>query len=139
MVKKIKYKIANIELSKIVSLLGKILGIVVKEQEGTILYNKIEEIRGLSKASRGTKSKKKIKLNETRKFRQLLSIIKKLSSKESLVVARSFSKFLNFSNLAESLNSVNKIDQGKVRKAQGTNEFTILEEAIDKLLKQKSI
>ena len=60
MVKKIKYKIANIELSKIVSLLGKILGIVVKEQEGTILYNKIEEIRSLSKASRGTKNKKKI-------------------------------------------------------------------------------
>ena len=139
MVKKIKYKIENIKLSKIVSLLGKILGIVVKEQEGQLLFNKIEEIRGLSKASRGTKSKKKIKLNETRKFRQLLSIIKKLSSKESLVVARSFSKFLNFSNLAESLNSVNKIDQGKVRKAQGTNEFTILEEAIDKLLKQKSI
>ena len=57
----IKYKIANIQLSKIVSLLGKILGIVVKEQEGLQLYNKIEEIRSLSKASRGTKNKKKIK------------------------------------------------------------------------------
>ena len=45
MAKKIKYKIANIELSKIVSLLGKILGFVVKEQEGLSLYNKIEEIR----------------------------------------------------------------------------------------------
>ena len=45
MVKKNKYKIANIELSKIVSLLGKILGFVVKEQEGLALYNKIEEIR----------------------------------------------------------------------------------------------
>ena len=56
MVKKTKYKIANIELSKIVSLLGKILGIVVKEQEGLALYNKIEEIRSLSKASRGKKS-----------------------------------------------------------------------------------
>jgi hypothetical protein len=42
MEKKTKYKIANIELSKIVSLLGKILGIVVKEQEGLPLYNKIE-------------------------------------------------------------------------------------------------
>jgi len=62
MVKKVKYKIANIELSKIVSLLGKILGIVVKEQEGLPLYNKIEEIRSLSKASRGTKSKKKNKI-----------------------------------------------------------------------------
>ena len=139
MVKKIKYKIANIELSKIVSLLGKILGAVIKEQEGLPLYNKIEEIRSLSKASRGTKNKKKIKLNETRKFRQLISKINKLKSKESLVIARSFSKFLNFSNLAESLDSVHKIDEGKVQKAQGTNAFTILEDAIGRLLKQKSI
>jgi len=139
MVKKVKYKIANIELSKIVSLLGKILGIVVKEQEGLPLYNKIEEIRSLSKASRGTKNKKKIKLNETRKFRQLISTINKLKPKESLVIARSFSKFLNFSNLAESLDSVHKIDEGNIQKAQGTNAFTILEDGIDRLLKQKSI
>ena len=138
MVKKIKYKIANIELSKIVSLLGKILGIVVKEQEGTILYNKIEEIRSLSKASRGIKNKKKIKLNETKKFRQLISTINKLKPKESLVIARSFSKFLNFSNLAESLDSVHKIDEGNIQKAQGTNAFTILEDGIDRLLKHKS-
>ena len=138
MVKKIKYKIANIQLSKIVSLLGKILGIVVKEQEGLQLYNKIEEIRSLSKASRGTKNKKKIKLNETKKFRQLIATINKLKPKESLVIARSFSKFLNFSNLAESLDSVHKIDEGNVQKAQGTNAFTILEDGIDKLLKHKS-
>ena len=68
MVKKVKYKIANIELSKIVSLLGKILGIVIKEQEGSVLYNKIEEIRSLSKASRGTKSKKKNKIKWNKKI-----------------------------------------------------------------------
>jgi len=139
MVKKIKYKIANLELSKIVSLLGKILGVVVKEQEGLRLYNKIEEIRSLSKASRGIKNKKKIKLNETKKFRQLITTINKLKPKESLVIARSFSKFLNFSNLAESLDSVHKIDEGNIQKAQGTNAFTILEDAIERLLKQKSI
>jgi len=139
MVKKIKYIIANIQLSKIVSLLGKILGGVVKEQEGLQLYNKIEEIRSLSKASRGTKNKKKIKLNETRKFRQLISTINKLKPKESLVIARSFSKFLNFSNLAESLDSVHKIDEGNVQKAQGTNALIILEDGIDRLLKHKSI
>jgi len=138
MVKKIKYKIANIQLSKIVSLLGKILGVVVKEQEGLQLYNKIEEIRSLSKASRGTKNKKKIKLNETKKFRQLIATINKLKPKESLVIARSFSKFLNFSNLAESLDSVHKIDEGNIQKAQGTNAFTILEDGIDRLLKHKS-
>ena len=138
MEKKIKFKIANIKLSKIVSLLGKILGFVVKEQEGLLIYNKIEEIRSLSKASRGTKNKKKIKLNETRKFRKLIKVINKLKPKESLVVARSFSKFLNFSNLAESLDSVHKIDEGNIQKAQGTNAFTILEEAIDRLLKEKT-
>jgi len=41
--------------------------------------------------------------------------------------------------LAESLYSVQKIHIGKVRKAQGTNEFVILEEAIERLLKHKSI
>ena len=54
---------ANIELSKIVSLLGKILGSVIKEQEGIASYNKIEKIRSLSKASRGKKAKKNNMIN----------------------------------------------------------------------------
>jgi phosphoenolpyruvate carboxylase len=137
MVKKIDYKIRNIELSKNISLLGNILGKVVKEQEGVKLYNKIEQIRFLSKASRGAKNKKKIKLNETKKFRQLISSINKLSSKESLIIARSFSKFLNFSNLAESLDNVHKIDERKNQKKQESDSFIILEDAIEKLLKKK--
>ena len=116
MAKEINYKIKNVELSKNINLLGNILGKVVKEQEGIKLYNKIEQIRFLSKASRG--AKKKIKLNETKKFRQLISSIKKLSSKESLIIARSFSKFLNFSNLAESLDNVHKIDERKNQKIE---------------------
>ena len=114
MAKKTSYKkkAATLKLSKIVHLLGKILGLVIKEQEGIVLFNKIEKIRTLSKASRGGKNKKKIRLNETKKFRQLKSNISKLSTRESLVIARSFSKFLNFSNLAESLYSVQKIHIG---------------------------
>ena len=44
MEKKTKYKkkAATLKLSKIVHLLGKILGLVIKEQEGISLYNKIE-------------------------------------------------------------------------------------------------
>jgi phosphoenolpyruvate carboxylase len=141
MVKKTNQKkgIAILKLSKIVHLLGKILGLVIKEQEGISLFNKIEKIRTLSKASRGQKNKKKIRLNETKKFRQLKSNISKLSSRESLVIARSFSQFLNFSNLAESLYSVHKIHVSNVRKAQGTNEFIVLEEALKRLVKNKSI
>jgi len=133
--KKTKYKnLAILKLSKIVHLLGKILGLVIKEQEGTYFFNKIEKIRLLSKTSRGSMNKIIIRLNETKKFRQLISTIDKFRPKESLVIARSFSKFLNFSNLAESLDSVHKIDEGNVLKAQGTNAFTILEDAIDRLL-----
>ncbi len=132
-----KYKLANIELSKLVSLLGKVLGFVVKEQEGQLLYDKIEEIRYLSKASRGAKNKKKIKLNETKKFRKLISRINKLTPSQSLIIARSFSKFLNFSNLAESLDNVHKVEEGKIQQARGNDEFTLLEDVIDKLLKKK--
>ena len=138
MVKKTNLKTKNIELSKIISLLGNILGKVVKEQEGIRVYNKIEQIRFLSKASRGAKSKKKIKLNETKKFRQLISSIRKLSSKDSLIIARSFSKFLNFSNLAESLDNVHKIEEGNNQKKQELDSFIILENAIEKLLKKKN-
>ena len=137
MAKQHKYKIANIKLSKLVSLLGKILGIVVKEQEGKLLYNKIEEIRYLSKESRGAKSKKKIKLNETKNFRKLISKINKLTPLQSLIIARSFSKFLNFSNLAESLDNVHKVEEGKAQQARGNDEFTLLEDVIEKLLKKK--
>jgi len=139
MVKRLKHKITNIELSKLVSLLGKILGIVVKEQEGKLLYNKIEQIRYLSKASRGAKSKQKIKLNETKQFRKLISSISKLSPSQSLIIARSFSKFLNFSNLAESLDNVHKVEEGKIQQARGNDEFTLLEDVIEKLLKKKKI
>jgi len=48
MVKKTKYKnLAILKLSKIVHLLGKILGLVIKEQEGISFFNKIEKIRCL--------------------------------------------------------------------------------------------
>ena len=61
MEKKTKYKkkAATLKLSKIVHLLGKILGLVIKEQEGIFLFNKIEKIRTLSKASRGKRIRKK--------------------------------------------------------------------------------
>ena len=64
----------KIELSKTIHLLGKILGLVIKEQEGSLIFNKIEKIRVLSKASRGNNSKKNI----SNSFKQLKSEIFKL-------------------------------------------------------------
>ena len=127
--------IPELKLSKIVHLLGKILGLVIKEQEGNSFFNKIEKIRVLSKKSRGKRNKLKIQQS----FNKLKYQISKLTAQESLIIARSFSKFLNFSNLAESLYSVHMIHDHNIRKSQGTNEVVVLEEAIINLLKNKSI
>ena len=136
MIKKtIKNKEPLLKLSKIIHLLGEILGLVIKEQEGISSFNKVEKIRILSKASRDNQSQKK----NDKAFRQLKSNITNLSPQESLVVARSFSQFLNISNLAESLYSVHKIHNYNINEAQVTNEFIILEEAISRILKNKFI
>ena len=55
------------------------------------------------------------------------------------MIARSFSQFLNISNLAESLYSVHKIHNYNIDEAQVTNEFIILEESIKRILKHKLI
>ena len=67
----------KIKLSKTIHLLGQILGSVIKEQEGTAIFNKIEKIRNLSKFSRGNHDKKIIKSRDKlfqNKFYRILSI-----------------------------------------------------------------
>jgi len=61
MTKKTNYKkkTTTLKLSKIVHLLGKILGLVIKEQEGTFLFNKIEKIRTYQRQAEVKKIRKK--------------------------------------------------------------------------------
>ena len=125
----------KIVLSKTIRLLGEILGNIIKEQEGISVFNKIEKIRALSKSSRGNRSKNTI----NRSFTKLKREISKLNAKDTLVIARSFSKFLDFSNIAESLFSIHNIHDHNIRKTQETNEIVILEEAILDVFKNKSL
>ena len=125
----------KIELSKTIHLLGDVLGNGIKDQEGLSVYNKIEKIRLLSKLSRGNKNKKNIRKN----FKKLKLEISKLKAEESLVIARSFGRFLDFSNIAESLYSIHNIHDHNARKNQETNEIIILEEAIMNVFKNKSV
>ena len=118
------------KISQVINLLGRIMGLVIKEQEGIDLLNKVEKVRQLSKAAR---SGNKAKFNELKKY------ISKLSPRDSLIVARSFNQFLNIANLVENVYSVHKVDNYNFRKAQGTNEFIILEDAISHLLKDTKI
>jgi len=123
------------ELSETIHILGEVLGRVIKDQEGISAFNKIEKIRLLSKSSRGKNNIKAIE----KSFKNLKSEISKLTNKESLIIARSFSKFLNLSNIAESLYSINNIHDHNIRKIQETNEIVLLEEAIIKILKNKNV
>ncbi len=115
----------KIELSTTIHLLGEILGSVIKKQENERIFNKIEKIRSLSKVSRGNDKKKNLT-----SFNLLKKEIFKLSSYESLIIAKSFSRFLDFANIAESLYSLYNIHDHTIRKTQETNEIVILEEAL---------
>jgi phosphoenolpyruvate carboxylase len=125
----------QIVLSKTIHLLGEILGNIIKEQESVSVFNKIEKIRALSKTSRGNRNINII----NHSFTKLKKEISKLNAKETLVIARSFSKFLDFSNIAESLFSIHNIHDHNIRKTQETNEIVILEEAILDVFKNKSL
>ena len=115
----------NNDLSATIHLLGEILGKVIKKQENVLIYNKIEKIRTLSKLSRGNNIKK-----NNLSFNKLKKEISNLSFEESLIIAKSFSRFLDFSNIAETLHSIHNIHDHSIRKTQETNEIVILEEAL---------
>ena len=115
----------KIELSSTIHLLGEILGSVIKKQENTAIFDKIEKIRTLSKNSRGSNEG----LNR-QSFKKLKNQISNLTSTETLIIAKSFSRFLDFSNIAESLYSIHNIHDHVIRKTQETNEIVILEEAL---------
>ena len=115
----------KIELSSTIHLLGEILGSVIKKQENTAIFDKIEKIRTLSKNSRGNNES----LNK-QSFKKLKNQISNLTSTETLIIAKSFSRFLDFSNIAESLYSIHNIHDHVIRKTQETNEIVILEEAL---------
>ena len=123
----------KIKLSSTIHLLGEILGNVIKKQEGLLIFNKIEKIRSLSKLSRNQNTNT---IKES--FKKLKKEILRLNPKESLIISKSFSRFLDFSNIAESLYAIHNIHDHNIRKTQETNEIVILEEAILDVVKKKS-
>ncbi len=74
--------------------LGNILGKVIKQQEGEKFFQLVEKVRKLSKANKTTTYN-----NQTN--RKVIRAIKNLSPKNTFKLARAFSHFMNFINLAE--------------------------------------
>ena len=86
-------------LRRNVNRLGSLLGQTIKDHHGEEFFNKIENIRQLSKAARaGNEEDRDV----------LLDQLKGLSDDELVPVTRAFSHFLNLANLAEQFHGVSK-------------------------------
>ena len=115
-----------------VRLLGNILGNVIKEQEGQNFLNLVEKIRKLSKAN-------KANLNANNSYTQITSVIKKLSPGNTYKIARAFSHFMNFMNLAESIDASRTLDEYENNKKLSPNKNIFIEEIFEELFRNRKI
>ena len=84
--------------------LGNILGKVIKEQEGQKFFELVEKVRKLSKAN-------KINPNSNQTNRKVVRAIKNLSPKNSFKLTRAFTHFMNFINLADSIDASRSLNE----------------------------
>ncbi|MCH8537124.1 MAG: phosphoenolpyruvate carboxylase [Alkalimonas sp.] len=82
-----------------VGLLGTQLGDLIRQQLGELVYQRIEQIRQLSKEARS---------GDVAQEQQLKQLLQSLSDEELLPVARAFAHFLNLANLAEQQHSTSQ-------------------------------
>ena len=83
----------DMPLMEDIRLLGRILGDVIREQEGKSAFELIEQIRQLSVAFR--------RHDDKEADRDLKKLLKKLSSDQTVSVIRAFTYFSHLANLAE--------------------------------------
>lgn len=91
---------AHKELIDDIRLLGRILGEVIREQEGTATFELVEKIRTLSVAFRSSEDQA-----DDRALKQLL---KGLSTAETVRVIRAFTYFSHMANLAEDRHQIRR-------------------------------
>ncbi len=81
-------------LKQNIQLLGRLLGDTIKDAHGAPLYQKVEQIRQLSKSSRYGNDADRARLSQ---------VLHSLTDDELVPVARAFSHFLHLANTAEQL------------------------------------
>ena len=77
-----------------VRMLGRLLGDVLREQDGREFFERVETVRRLSKSARAGPG--------DAEFKELLALLTSMSADEMIPMARAFSIFLALANLAES-------------------------------------
>ena len=112
--------------------LGNILGKVIKKQEGLKFFNLVEKIRLLSKANVANKSRKD-------PFKKILKEVNKLSPQSLFKLTRAFNHFMNFYNLAESIDASRTLDQYENVKSNKKFQNIFIEEIFENFFKNKKI
>ncbi len=112
--------------------LGNILGRVIKEQEGQKFYDLVEKIRLLSKANIANK-------NHKEPFKKILDEVKKLSPNSLFKLTRAFNHFMNFYNLAESIDASRTLDLYENVKQKKKFQNIFIEEIFENFFKNKKI
>ncbi len=105
-----------------ISLLGHLLGKTIKAAHGEALLDEIEKIRQLSKAASAGKTEER---------NQLIHVLQNLSDEKMLLVARAFSQFLNFVNIAEQHHDISTFGETHFSQSQ------VLEDLFARLKQQQ--
>ena len=125
-------RIPTKSLREDVRYLGNVLGKVIKQQEGVNFFKLVEEVRRLSKANIANTNKKK-------SFKKLSSKIKNLSPSNLFKLTRAFTHFMNFINIAESIDAARKLDEYENKNQIDTNKNIFIEEIFEGFFKNRKI
>ena len=112
--------------------LGNILGRVIKKQEGENFFNLVEKIRKLSKANKSNNSSK-------HSHKIIIREIKKLNPKNTFKLTRAFAHFMNFINLAESIDASRSLNIYENDQKNISNKNIFIEEIFEELFENKKI
>lgn len=114
----------QIQLRDNIRLLGSILGDTIRSQLGDALYHRVEEIRDKAIGSQSSQD-----------WTSLVELMGKLSDDELVPVARAFTHFLNYANIAEQHHQV-RCGRDHLRNAPAEALLGTLDELLPRLLKQ---
>lgn len=99
--------------------MGALLGQIVKDHHGKAIFEKIEELRGLSKqwrmAGAGRDANQAEDADVT--FAELTKVCANLTNEEILVIARAFNFFLSIANAAEGHHRIRRLNMATKEEA----------------------
>ena len=104
---------------------------MIKKQEGQTFYNLVEKIRKLSKANRAN-------IKQKDSYKKISKKLSQISPSNTYKLTRAFSHFMNFINLAESIDASRTLDEFENNKAKA-NKNIFIEEIFEELFKDRKI